>query len=94
MADKVAGPRTNERPGASLQRFWRPLSGVVALHSLLYGAVDKGVDGFATGFCVGLNFFSSLKGHIEAKANEPETHYDAETLKAAAQVVRDKKIEA
>jgi len=39
-------------------------------------------------------YLEAIAELIEAKANEPETKYDAETLKAAAQVVRDKKIEA
>ncbi len=39
-------------------------------------------------------YLEAIAELIEAKANEPETHYDAETLKAAAQVVRDKKIES
>ncbi len=39
-------------------------------------------------------YLEAIAELIEAKANEPETHYDVETLKAAAQVVRDKKIEA
>lgn len=39
-------------------------------------------------------YLEAIAELIEAKANEPETHYDRETLKAAAQVVRNKKIDA
>ncbi len=37
------------------------LSDVVALHCLLYGAVDKGVDRLSTGLCVGLYGYSARK---------------------------------